>query len=391
MGSEYFPRVLQVIPSFQASGGVERGTLDISQALLERTKEAFVLSSGGDLVNVFEAKGGVHIELPVQKKNPLKMIQNIGKIQRVLYDFKVKIVHARSRAPAWSTYVAARALDIPFITTYHAPYSASSALKRYYNSVMARGDAVIAISSFVKEHIYKEYQHLDWFDGSKIQVIHRGVDTAFFNLDKVTQEKEAALWSSLNLSEHTKLILLPGRLTRWKGQSLLLEAFAGLHQRFPEAVLVFAGNPQGRDAYVKELKQQAAQLGLSEKLRLLPHIDDLPTLYKLAYAVVSASTQPEGFGRVIAEAGAMERPVIAADHGASKEIVIPEETGFLFQSGQVGSLLSALEQILTLNKSAYKAMGKQAKKRILTHFSQDHFCNETLRLYEKISEQKRSV
>ncbi|MGL4825384.1 MAG: glycosyltransferase, partial [Alphaproteobacteria bacterium] len=143
--------------------------------------------------------------------------------------------------------------------------------------------------------------------------------------------------------------------------------------------------------YVKELKQQAAQLGLSEKLRLLPHIDDLPTLYKLAYAVVSASTEPEGFGRIIAEAGAMERPVIAADHGASKEIVIPEETGFLFQSGQIGSLSSALEQVLTLNKSAYKAMGKQAKKRILTHFSQDHFCNETLRLYEKISEQKRSV
>jgi glycosyltransferase involved in cell wall biosynthesis len=391
MSSAHFPRVLQIIPSFQASGGVERGTLDISQALLGKTGKAFVLSSGGDLVTLFEAKGGVHIELPVQKKNPFKMVQNIGKIQRILVDFKIDMVHVRSRAPAWSSYVAARALNIPFITTYHAPYSASSALKRYYNSVMARGDAVIAISSFVKTHMCQEYQHLDWFDEAKIQLIHRGIDTAFFNAATVSEEKLASLRGALNLSDAARLLLLPGRLTRWKGQGLLLEAFARVHQRFPEVVLVFAGNPQGREAYVKTVEQRAAQLGLSEKVKLLPHVHDLPALYKLAYAVVSASTQPEGFGRVMAEAGAMGRPVIAADHGASKEIVLPEETGFLFQSGQAESLSRALEKALTLNKSAYEEMGKRAKHRVTTHFSQDHFCDKTLHLYQKISDQRRAV
>lgn len=382
MAPENFPRVLQILPVFNGSGGVERGTRDIADALLDNGSIPFIASAGGNLVPAFVEKGGVHVDLPLKSKNPFTIINNVGRLQRAVIDNEIDILHVRSRAPAWSALVVSKTLDIPLITTYHAPYNADSFLKKRYNAVMARGKHVIAISNFIAQHIHQQYGKKKWFDSQQIMVIPRGIDTHFFDPARVSAQDVEAIRKQYNLPPHARIVLLPGRLTRWKGQKILIKALAMLDK--PDVYIVFVGDDQGRETYVAELQKKAHQLGLIDRTRFVPNTPHMPSFYALSTLVVSASTDPEGFGRVIAEAGAMKRPIIATNHGAAPEIVLDEKTGWLIPSADVGALRDALEKALSLPEEHLKSLGEVARQHISTHFSQEIFCQKTLHVYKTI-------
>lgn len=387
MAQKNFPRVLQILPAFQEGGGVERGTRDIADALLEKGHPAFIASAGGNFVSSFVQKGGVHVTLPLKSKNPLTLFQNIARLKQAVKDHAIDILHARSRAPAWSAFAAARSLNLPFITTYHAPYNGRSFLKKKYNSVMARGQSVIAISEFIAQHMQQQYGMEKWFDPQCIQVIHRGIDTHFFDPTRVSLETLAALREQYDLPYHARILLLPGRLTRWKGQEILLEALAALNQS--DVYALFVGESQGKETYAAALRDKASACGVAARVRFIPHTAEIPSFYALATLVISASTDPEGFGRTIAEAGAMQRPLIATAHGAALEIVIEEKTGWLVPAAQVNSLTKALQKALALPEDHLQQMGEAARQHIVTHFSQDSFCQKTLHVYETIGKRNR--
>lgn len=369
--------ILQVLPSL-VTGGVERGTIDIAVALAESGWRAIVASEGGPMVREIERAGGTHITLPLGSKNPFVIRRNIGRLAEVIEKNNVALVHARSRAPAWSAYYAAQRTGRLFVTTFHGTYNSGNKIKRWYNSVMTRGVRVIAISDFIGRHLVEEYGT----DPGRIRVIPRGIDTFSFDPAKVSQERVIALARDWRLPDGMSIVMLPGRLTRWKGQTLLVEAMARLGRS--DVCCLLVGSDQGRSNYRQELEELVRARGLEGQVRAVDHCRDMPAAFMLADVVVSASTDPEAFGRVVAEAQAMGRPVVAPDHGGAREIVVPGETGFLFKPGDVDALAESIKSVLMLNASQREALSAKAIGHIRAHFTRAQMCDATLAVYAEL-------
>ncbi|MDP6954296.1 MAG: glycosyltransferase family 4 protein [Alphaproteobacteria bacterium] len=373
-------RVLQVLPAMGA-GGVPRGTIEVAAAQVAAGWRALVASAGGPGVAALEAVGAEHIALPLESKNPFAIAANGRRLEALIRQSGIDLIHARSRAPAWSALLAARGADIPFVTTFHGTYGHANAVKRRYNSVMTEGDRVIAIS----EHISRHMQAVYGTPAERIRVIPRGVDLAEFDAAKVAPERIAALRRDWGADE-APVVLLPGRLTAWKGQSVLVEA-ARLAQTPMRIVL--AGDAQGRERYVARLRAQISEAGLDDAVIMPGNVADMAAACRAADVVVSASTDPEAFGRVAIEGQAMGRPVIASAHGGSQESVVDGETGWLVPPGDATALAAALDHCLSLSRDARTAMGDAGIARVREHFTKDTMCAATLAVYSELLENNR--
>ncbi len=371
------PTILQVLPSL-VTGGVERGTADISAALVQAGWRSIVVSAGGMMVHEIERHGGTHVTLPVDSKNPLVIRRNIERLGEVIAKYEVDLVHARSRAPAWSALYAARRRGKPFVTTFHATYNAGNPFKRWYNSVMIRGRRVIAISEFVGRHIVERYHVMP----ERVRVIHRGVDFAVFDPARVTQARVIQLAREWRLPDGIPVVMLPGRLTRWKGQLVLIDALARLGRT--DICCVLVGSDQGRTGYRREIEDRIRGRGLESIVRIVDHCRDMPAAYMLADVVVSASTDPEAFGRVVAEAQAMGRPVVAPDHGAAPEIILPGETGWLVPKSDAAALAEALDAALKLDVAQREARARAAIAHVRGRFTRAGMCAATLNVYREV-------
>lgn len=371
------PTVLQVLPALVA-GGVERGTVEMAAAIAEAGGRSLVASAGGPMVREITRAGGEHITLPLATRNPFHIRANIDRLVEVIRREHVDLVHARSRAPAWSAWFATRRTGTHFLTTFHGTYSHQNLFKRAYNAVMTKGEKVIAISSFIAGHIRKVYG----VPASRIEIIPRGVDISRFDPDKVTAERLVKLAGIWRMPDGQPVIMLPGRLTRWKGQLTMIEAMARLGRKDVRCVLV--GDDQGRAAYRHELEQAIDRLGLNEVVRILDHCSDMPSAYKLTDVVVSASTDPEAFGRVVIEAQAMGRPVIATNHGGAKETVVEGETGWLVPPGDPEALAEALRRVLALNETQRKTIAERAIAHIRANYTTATMCAKTLDVYNAV-------
>lgn len=367
------PAILQLVPALDA-GGAERTTIDVAAALSAGGYVALVASEGGRLEPELTAAGGELIPLPVASKSPLTMIANAFALARIIRARNVKLVHARSRAPAWSGLWAAKMTGATFATTYHGIYNATHAPKRFYNSAMVRGSAIIANSQWTADHIAREYG----IAPERITVIPRGVDLSEFDPAKVSPQRIADLRAQWGVRDNELVILLPGRLTRWKGQRVLIEALKRIQLANIRAVL--AGDAQGRDAYEAELREAAK----GTNAIIAGHVRDMAAAYLAADIVVSASTDPEAFGRVAAEAGAMGRAVIATDHGGARETIIAGQTGLLTPPGDATALACAIEELAAMGGEGRAAMGTQAQHHIRTNFTREKMCADTLAVYARL-------
>jgi glycosyltransferase involved in cell wall biosynthesis len=381
----HVPVVLQVLPSL-VTGGVERGTVEIAQALTAAGWRAVVASAGGPMVREIARAGAEHVQLPLDSKNPLVVRANAKRLQDLILSREVDLVHARSRAPAWSAKWAAERTGAHFVTTFHGTYSLDGlGLKRLYNSVMTQGERVIAISQFIAEHIERNYP----IDPQRIRVIHRGADFARFDPLRVSQERIIALAQKWRLPDGHRVIMLPARLTRWKGQAVLIQALEILGRHDIRCLLV--GSDQGRTAYRAELTDLAKRCGLTDVVHIVDECNDMPAAYMLTDVVVSASTDPEAFGRVVVEAQAMGRPVIASDHGAPRETILPGRTGWLTTPGDPHSLAAALERFLALGAEERSRMAEDAQSFVRANFSRERMCAATLDVYRGLIEMRRSL
>ncbi len=376
--------ILQIIPELEA-GGAERTTIDIAEGLARAGARALVATEGGRLVGELHAKGGLWLPFPARTKNPFAMLLNAGRLARIIRRENVAIVHARSRAPAWVALTAARATGCRFVTTYHGSYSGASAPKVLYNSVMARGDAVIANSHYTADLIRQQHRPA----GDRIRVIHRGTDLAAFAPEAVTPDRVDRIRRSWLVEPDQRVVLLAARLTGWKGQRVLIDAAALLHRKgVRDAAFILAGDPQGREAYVKEIDEKIAANGLSGVVRRVGHVADMQAALLAATIVTVPSTEPEAFGRVAVEAQAMGTPVIVSELGAAPETVLAppsvrpdQRTGWRVPPGDAAALAEAIEMALALRPSARDALAERARRHVEQHFSLETMVSETLDVY----------
>jgi glycosyltransferase involved in cell wall biosynthesis len=385
--AQRYPTILQIIPRLD-TGGAERTTVEITAAVAASGGRALVASEGGRMAQQVIEAGGQIIPFPAGTKNPAYMLANGFRLARLIEREGVDLLHARSRAPAWSALLAARMTGCAYVTTYHGAYAERGPLKRGYNSVMARGDVVIANSRYTAELIQARYGT----PAKRIRVIHRGIDEATFDPDRVVPERVSRLRRSWGVGTVERVVLLAARLTGWKGQSVLIDAFGALPAGVREGVcLVLAGDAQGRTGYVDDLQRQAAALDLADRVRLVGHVEDMPAAYLAAHVCVVASTEPEAFGRAAAEAQAMGCPVIATGIGAAPETVraVPaysaeEITGWLVPPNDPGALADRLRAALALSGEQRTAMGARARAHIMSAFSLESMQLATLRSYDEL-------
>ncbi|MEO1642269.1 MAG: glycosyltransferase family 4 protein [Pseudomonadota bacterium] len=374
--------ILQVIPDL-AAGGAERTTVEMAQAITGAGGIALVASTGGRLEDALKAAGGELIAMNMATKNPLAVRANTTKLVKLIKSRGIDVIHARSRAPGWSAYMAAQRTDTPFVTTYHGAYSGTSGLKRKYNSVMAKGELVIANSEWTAAHVHAVHGT----PKDKVVTIPRGVDFATFDPAKVSAERQAALAKSWGLElGGTRLnLVLPGRLTDWKGQRVAIEAMALLDgDERARLHLILPGDDQGRSKYVAELTDAIEAHGLTANVSLTGHCEDMPAAYALADIVLAPSKRPEAFGRVAAEASAMGKPVIVADHGGQREIVVEGQTGIRVEPGSASALAAAIRTLINLRPEARSAMGEAGRDHVSTRFSKKQLQTATLNVYARV-------
>jgi glycosyltransferase involved in cell wall biosynthesis len=371
------PTVLQVLPALD-SGGVERGTVEIVAALAADGWTPLVASAGGRLVSSVEAAGGRHIALPLNTKSPVQILRNIERLTRLIRAEKVSLVHARSRAPAWSAFFASRQTGVPFVTTYHGAYGEGGAGKRLYNSVMARGEKVIVASAFMAKLVHRRHGTGD----DRLRLIPRGIDPAVFEPSAVGPVRVARVAAGWGIPEGVDVVLLPARLSRWKGQDVLIAAMGRL--RRPDLRFVLLGGEAGREGYAETLRALAAKVGVGAQLVFAGHCDDMPAALLRATIVVSPSTEPEAFGRAVIEAQAMARLVIATNHGGAAETVRDGETGLLVPPGDPAALAEALARALDMPDSSRRAIGARARREVRERYTVAEMQRATLEVYEQI-------
>ena len=376
--------LLQVTPELE-TGGAEQTTIDVAHAVVAQGGKALVATKGGRMAARLEADGGRLAQMPAQSKNPLVMLGNAARLIDLIRREKVTLVHARSRAPAFSALWAAHATNTPFVATYHGVYNARSNLKRWYNAVMTKGDLVIANSEYTRAHVIREHG----LDPSRVVAIPRGVDLTRFEPGMVSADRVETLRKGWGVAtdERRLKVVLAGRLTRWKGQALLIEALARLKAvGEPRILLLLVGDDQGRKAYRAELEAQIAAAGLQDDVKIVGHCDDMPAAYLLADLAIAPSLEPEAFGRTAVEPQVMGRPVLASDHGAARETVVPGQTGWLVAPGDADAWAQALAKARDLGASARQTMGQTARARARRLYSVDAMCEATLQVYARVLE-----
>ena len=371
------PAILQVLPALRM-GGVERGTVEIAQAIVEAGWRAVVASSGGPLVTGIEQVGAEHVVLPLDSKNPLTMWRNAGRLHRLIRERNVSIVHARSRAPAWSARYAARRGGARFLTTFHGFYSARTGLKRRYNAVMARGERVIAVSRFIADHVAEVYG----VPRSRLRTVPRGIDPDVFDPARVSAGRVQRLRDAWLAGGVGPVVMLPGRLSRWKGHATAVAAMARLGR--PDARCLFVGADEGEGGYGAVVRKAIDDAGLAGRVRFVGVCDDMPAAYLLADVVLVASTEPESFGRVAVEAQAMGRPLVAAEHGSTRETVVHGVTGWLVPAGDAAATARAISEALDLPPGRRRDMAEAAMRHVRARFTLEAMRRETLAVYREL-------
>ena len=377
-------KVLQVIPKL-GHGGAETGCFDLAHFLHENNCKSYIVTSGGPLLKYINKKKVKLIRLPVQSKNPLLILINSIILIFIIMVLNINIVHARSRAPAWSCLIATKFTRRKFVTTFHGTYNFNSYLKKFYNSVMVRSDLVIAGSNFIFSHIKKNYsKYLNY--KKKFLVIFRGINTDYFNPKLIKDSDKKLLKKKWKIEDEKKVILLPGRLTSWKGQEMFIESISHLRENYPDInfVAVILGNDQGRKIYKKKLNRLVEQHRLKNEVIFIDHLELIPIAYEISDVVVSSSIEPEAFGRVSVEAQSMEKPIIASNIGGSNETIINEKTGFLFEAGDSKKLSEKLGEILNLSELTLNGIGAEGRKNVTKKFNVEKMCKSTYSEYKKL-------
>ena len=377
-------KVLQVIPKL-GYGGAETGCYDIAHYLHENNCKSFIVTSGGELIKFIDKKKVKLIRLPVHSKNPLLIFLNSLILVGIILFYDISIVHARSRAPAWSCLLATKLTRRKFVTTFHGTYNFNGKIKKFYNSVMARSDLIIAGSNFIFSHIknnYSEFLKLN----KKFLVIFRGINVDFFDPSTKLESDEKKILQKWEINKEKKIILMPGRLTSWKGQELFIEAInlVKIELGYEAFHAVILGSNQGRDLYKKKLVRLIEQYRLTKQIKFVDHCKDMALAYKVSDIVISASIEPEAFGRVAVEAQSMEKLIIASNIGGSNETIINEKTGFLFESGNAHSLSKKIIKAITMDETSLKLLGKEGRKNIIKKFNVEKMCFSTYSEYKKL-------
>ena len=381
-------KVLQVIPKL-GYGGAETGCYDLAHFLPEKNCKSFIITSGGELLNFVKKEKVKIFKLPVQSKNPFIIFINSFLISLIILFFNINIVHARSRAPAWSCLLATKITRRKFVTTFHGTYNFNSAIKKFYNSVMVRSDLVIAGSNFIFSHINENYGNFFLSKRRKLLVIFRGINTNYFHSQKVSPIMKDKFSKENKIDRNKFIILMPGRLTSWKGQKVFIESLKLLAdqndvtQTFEGIIL---GSDQGRNVYKKKLVGLVEQYRLNRIVKFIEHCENMPVAYSIANLVVSASIEPEAFGRVSVEAQSMEIPVVASNIGGSIETIVKGKTGFLFKAGDCNELVKLIIEVMQKDYNSLKTVGLDGRKNVLKKFDVDKMCHTTFTEYKKLIE-----
>jgi|TARA_B100000212_G_scaffold103436_1_gene76357 glycosyltransferase involved in cell wall biosynthesis len=377
-------KVLQVIPRL-GYGGAETGCYDLAHYLHEQDCKSYIVTSGGELIKYIDKKKVKLIKLPVQSKNPLLILINSIALTLLILFLNISIVHARSRAPAWSCYLATKITRRKFVTTFHGTYNFKNSIKKFYNSIMVKSDVLIAGSNFIFSHISENYQKF-LNSKKKFLVIFRGINTEYFDSDTIKKKDIDKLKATWKIEDNKKIILLPGRLTAWKGQEMFIEAINLFKQSNPELdfVAVILGDDQGRTVFRKKLERLVEQYNLTQNIKFVDNCNVMPVAYYISDVIVSSSIEPEAFGRVSVEAQAMKKPIIASNIGGSKETVIDNKTGLLFESGNPKSLCDKLNEIIKLDTLTLDLMGREGRKNVINRFNIEKMCLNTYSEYKKL-------
>jgi len=377
-------KVLQVIPKL-GYGGAETGCYDLAHYLPENNYSSYIVTSGGELIKYIDKTKVKLIKLPVHSKNPILMFLNSIILVLIILFFNISIVHARSRAPAWSCLLATKITRRKFVTTFHGTYNFNNVIKKFYNSVMVRSDLIIAGSNFIFSHIKNNYfKYLDL--KKKFLVIYRGINIDYYDPTTSLESEENNLIAKWNIKKDKMIILMPGRLTSWKGQDVFIEALNLVNKELGHEAFyaIILGSDQGRNIYTKKIKRLTEQYRLTNQLKFVEHCDNMPLAYKICDFVVSASIKPEAFGRVAIEAQSMEKPIIASNIGGSNETIIDNVTGFLFENGSAKSLSKKIIEVMKSDESTLKSMGNEGRKNIIKKFNVEKMCFSTYSEYKKL-------
>ena len=377
-------KVLQVIPKL-GYGGAETGCFDIAHYLPENNCESFIVTSGGELLKFVDKKKVKIFKLPVHSKNPLLIFINSIILIGIILLNNISIVHARSRAPAWSCLIASKITGRKFVTTFHGTYNFKTNLKKFYNSVMVRSDLIIAGSNFIFSHIKENYSmYLNY--KKKFLVIFRGINVDYFDSSTTLENDEKKLLKQWDIEKDKKIILLPGRLTSWKGQEVFIEAvnLINIELGYEAFYTVILGSDQGRELYKKKLIRLSEQYRMSKQIRFIDQCKNMALAYKISDKIVSASIEAEAFGRVSVEAQSMGKPIIASNIGGSNETVIDEKTGFLFESNNAKSLSKQILRVLNMDETSLKMMGIEARKNVTQRFNVEKMCFSTYSEYKRL-------
>ena len=380
-------KVLQVIPRL-GFGGAETGCYDLAHYLSEQNCKSFIVTSGGELLKYVKKQKVKIFKLPVHSKNPVLILFNAIALLIIIMIYNINIVHARSRAPAWSCLLATKITRRKFVTTFHGTYNFKNKLKKFYNSVMVRSDLVIAGSNFIFSHINDNYGNFFLKKKKKLLVIFRGINTSYFNPQKISLSKIDKFSLDNEIDRNKFIILLPGRLTYWKGQKIFIEAIKLLADQNINPIFqaIILGNEQGRNVYKKQLIGLVEQHRLNKIIKFIDHCEEMPVAYRIANLVCSCSVEPEAFGRVSVEAQAMEIPIIASDIGGSTETIVNEKTGFLFKNGNPKALADVITLLMQKDYNSLKSIGFKGRKNILKKFDVDKMCKTTFTEYKKLIE-----
>ena len=377
-------KVLQVIPKL-GYGGAETGCYDIAHYLYEKDCGSYIVTSGGDLLKFVDKKKVKVLRLPVQTKNPILIFLNAIVLALIIIIFNIDIVHARSRAPAWSCFIATKITRRSFVTTFHGTYNFNNRLKKFYNSIMVRSKLIIAGSNFIFAHIKENYS--EFIDLKKrLLVIFRGINVDYFDQTSVIESDEIKLKKNWEIDENKKIILLPGRLTSWKGQELFIEAInlVNIELGYEAFYAVILGSEQGRDLYKKKLIRLSEQYRMNKQLKFIDNCKNMALAYKISDIIISASIEPEAFGRVAVEAQSMQKTIIASNIGGSNETIIDEKTGFLFDAGDAKSLSKKIMRVLSMDDSLLKSIGEEGRKNVIKKFNVEKMCFSTYSEYKKL-------
>ncbi len=369
-------KILQVTAALE-QGGVERGTVEMAAFIVRQQAESFVASQGGRMVEELAVTGAHHFCLPLARRNPISILFSAYKLAAFIKKEKIDLVHARSRAPAWAAYLACKVTAVPFITTFHGTHKIQNSFKKFYNSSMVKGLRVIAISQFIRQHIIENYQISD----ELIDIAPRGFDPERFDPDAYSVDQKIALRYKLGCAQDDFIIALPGRLTRWKGQVLLLSALAEIKHLSWKALLI--GGAGAKTAYLDELKQKCIALGIDDRVTFCGNQHDIAPFYAISNLIVSASTDPEAFGRVAVEAQAMATPIVASAHGGSLETVKDTETGWLFENNNVQDLVRCLVHAIS-GQVDLMQMGARGREWVNNNYTIDRMCNAEWLSYKKV-------